>query len=153
MSAKNKTPARLKPGRRFYVVAMSRPVLGRRIPVQIISTYAMPNWEEEKFGVALKPIWYRSCCIATTILKILYLSVNFGKPLLFNAFLRSINFSHCILRTPTPQRNKKPEQIAPVFVSDQADCRAPGPGIAPGGHLPMIIMPRTSSLVTSEVLA
>ena len=26
---------------------------------------------------------------------------------------------------------------------------APGPGIAPGGHLPRMIMPRTSSLVTS----
>ena len=29
----------------------------------------------------------------------------------------------------------------------------PGPGVAPGGHLPRMIMPRTSSLVTSSVLA
>ena len=28
-------------------------------------------------------------------------------------------------------------------------CMAPGPGIAPSGHLPMMIIPRTSSLVTS----
>ncbi len=103
MSAKNKTPARLKPGRRFYVVVMSGPVLGRRIPVQIISTYAMPNWEEEEFGVALKPIWYRSCCIATTILKILYLLVNFGKLLLFNVFFRPR--THHIAFLESPHRN------------------------------------------------
>ena len=30
---------------------------------------------------------------------------------------------------------------------------APGPGSAPGGHLPRMIIPRTSSLVTSSVLA
>ena len=30
---------------------------------------------------------------------------------------------------------------------------APGPGITPGGHLPRMIMPRTSSLVTSRTRA
>ena len=35
----------------------------------------------------------------------------------------------------------------------QAIIIAPGPGVAPGGHLPRMIMPSTSSLVTSLVRA
>jgi hypothetical protein len=39
-------------------------VLGRRIPVQMAVTTAMPNWEEEMFDVALISIWGNKCCNA-----------------------------------------------------------------------------------------
>jgi len=48
----------------LYFVVTSEPVLGRRIPALIASTIAMPNWEEEEFGVALINIWSSLCCIA-----------------------------------------------------------------------------------------
>jgi len=38
----------------LYFIAASEPVLGRRIPALFVATTAKPNWEEEKFGVALK---------------------------------------------------------------------------------------------------
>jgi len=40
----------------LYFVVAPEPVLGRRIPVLIAPTIAMPNWEEEEFGVALNQI-------------------------------------------------------------------------------------------------
>ena len=41
-----------KPDRRLYFVVTFGPVLGRRIPAFAAPTTAMPNWEEEEFGVA-----------------------------------------------------------------------------------------------------
>ena len=85
-SPEKQNACRAGPDRRLYFVATSGPVLGRRIPVQSITTTAMPNWEEEEFGVALKQIWCSSCCIAIGIFKILYLLINFLKSLLFNVY-------------------------------------------------------------------
>jgi hypothetical protein len=54
----------------------SEPVLGRRIPVLFASTIAMPNWEEEEFGVALIDIWNSLCCIAIGKFEIFYHLIN-----------------------------------------------------------------------------
>ena len=48
----------------MYFVVTFGPVLGRRIPAFAAPTTAMPNWEEEEFGVALIDIWNSLCCIA-----------------------------------------------------------------------------------------
>jgi hypothetical protein len=48
----------------LYFVVTFGPVLGRRIPALVVPTTAMPNWEEEEFGVALIDIWNSLCCIA-----------------------------------------------------------------------------------------
>ena len=45
------------------------------------------------------------------------------------------------------------ENSSLVSARRQLPCIAPGPGVAPGGHLPRIIMPSTSSFVTLPTLA
>ncbi|MCZ4290896.1 hypothetical protein [Hoeflea alexandrii] len=70
-----------KPDRRLYFVVTFGPVLGRRIPAFIAPTTAMPNWEEEEFGVALIDIWNSLCCIAIGKFEKIYHLINLPNPL------------------------------------------------------------------------
>jgi cell division ATPase FtsA len=46
-------------------------------PGLIALTTAMPNWEEEEFGVALIDIWNNLCCIAIGESEKIYHAINF----------------------------------------------------------------------------
>jgi hypothetical protein len=50
-------------------------------PGLVAPTNAMPNWEEEEFGVALINIWSSLCCIAIGKIEKIYHPVNLCNPL------------------------------------------------------------------------
>jgi hypothetical protein len=52
-----------------------------------------------------------------------------------------------------PARVQTADDAGLPFVPRSSHCIAPGPGTAPGGHLPRMIIPSTSSLLTSATRA
>jgi hypothetical protein len=55
-------------------------------PGLVALTTAMPNWEEEEFGVALTDIWNSLCCIAIETFENIYHPIKFNNSLIFIIF-------------------------------------------------------------------